>query len=472
MPFSPCVRTSRRLGLFLLSSVPPPPPSLLPPSHLAVFLLSPSVVHSLVVPTSTPAASSALRPGSVHFDERDALHQLYSSATGILLLLLCLVHRVFLLHFPFQRSRPSPRLLQRLGVTSDLMSLEGLRHVQEMTGHGRTEQWWAAREAEICRLQGGAALFYEGLVLSLLLDHRDDPEVWVELAARRWLSCQLATRGLRWDAARALLPLNTRAGMPADVMNSVQRYASSQQQMNASYGSPPAYSHSSSTSATSTQDGRRGPRSAAQRAVALAVSREGRRKGTVRVREEVGEAVVGEEGGTSKAPARTARERRQLEPGHSESLSRRVQAFSASLPACQPGSHPVPPGLRIIVLFPLRLSPASLASPSTFSFLLSSGAAEPCACQFHDRHCQRLHPCPQHCLFQLPLSVLHTHLPFSSCCQIDWSFSRAAAPPLLCPFRCCCLLFLVPTSAQAVDSRPTRLPLGCTPSEPACPALC
>ena len=140
------------------------------------------------------------------------------------------------------------RLLERLGVSPELRELEPSPWAQlwESAGQMPLEQWWLSQQQHITRSQGGSAVFYEGLLLCLLLDQQQRLEVWRDLAARRLLSLRLVVEGVPWDGARAFLPLQSRAGLSAETMNAVLRYQHNQQQLHSALSGPySSYSHDS-----------------------------------------------------------------------------------------------------------------------------------------------------------------------------------------------------------------------------------
>jgi hypothetical protein len=121
-------------------------------------------------------------------------------------------------------------LLQRLGVPESLATADILQHVRNLvrdsSGSRSMEAWWSSQPHGKTQTH----LYNEGLVLSLLLDHSDDPQLWQELAARRWLTIQLVMSGsVSWEEAGAFLPLTSRGGLPASFLLSAQQFAKSQQ---------------------------------------------------------------------------------------------------------------------------------------------------------------------------------------------------------------------------------------------------
>ena len=132
------------------------------------------------------------------------------------------------------RGNPGARLdalLQRQGVPAGrLCALDAVQAARVEVGGGSFEQWWLARSSHI--KHASVASYYEGLLLSLLLDQSDDPAVWKELAARRWLTINLvANHSFQWGQARSLLPLSGVSCMSTDLVYEMQRYVKSQQDL-------------------------------------------------------------------------------------------------------------------------------------------------------------------------------------------------------------------------------------------------
>jgi hypothetical protein len=114
-------------------------------------------------------------------------------------------------------------ILQRHGVPDDLAEVAIFDHILEEVQGGSFEHWWSARQPQI--MSRGASVYYEGLLLSLILDYRHRPEVWIEMAARRWMTLHLISSGLSWQEATAFLPLTSRGGLPSSLLFSAQRFA-------------------------------------------------------------------------------------------------------------------------------------------------------------------------------------------------------------------------------------------------------
>jgi hypothetical protein len=143
-------------------------------------------------------------------------------------------------HAPPVQFSPTSKLqtlLQRQGVPAGLVGLDALQMARNEVGTSSFEQWWSARSSHIRSVS--TAVYYEGLVLSLLLDYANDPEVWTQLAARRWCSLNVvANGGLQWSQARGLLPLASVGSMPTSCVYELQKYARSQQELYASSTRP------------------------------------------------------------------------------------------------------------------------------------------------------------------------------------------------------------------------------------------
>jgi hypothetical protein len=66
--------------------------------------------------------------------------------------------------------------------------------------------------------------FYEGQVLSMLLDSIHDPDFVGEVAARRWMTLHSVASGVQWAASEAILPLSAAPGFTARQQAAMQRY--------------------------------------------------------------------------------------------------------------------------------------------------------------------------------------------------------------------------------------------------------
>ena len=122
-------------------------------------------------------------------------------------------------------------MLQRQGVPAGrLCALDAVQAARVEVGGGSFEQWWLARSSHIKYVS--VSSYYEGLLLALLLDHRADPAVWMELAARRWLTLNLVVNhSFQWQQARSLLPLSGVSCMGTDIVYEMQRYSKTQQDL-------------------------------------------------------------------------------------------------------------------------------------------------------------------------------------------------------------------------------------------------
>ena len=136
-----------------------------------------------------------------------------------------------------QQFVPSRRLrgvLQRLGVPDgSLCEMDALEVARAEVGGGSFEQWWQAR-APSMRREGKSNQYYEGLVLSLILDNLDRLDVLAQIAARRW--CVLnstVTHNLSWDMAKALLPMSSAGAISTSLVYDMQKFAKAQKEMRA-----------------------------------------------------------------------------------------------------------------------------------------------------------------------------------------------------------------------------------------------
>ena len=89
---------------------------------------------------------------------------------------------------------------------------------------GSFENWWCANNGHLVKL-GLGSTYYEGLVLSMLLDYAADPAVWIEIASRRWLSVHLVAGCTPWAVARQTLPMTGLGNLPATVFSHLHRAA-------------------------------------------------------------------------------------------------------------------------------------------------------------------------------------------------------------------------------------------------------
>lgn len=126
-------------------------------------------------------------------------------------------------------SNPLHRLLQRQGVPPATINEDMLAMAENEVGRVTFEQWWAAHASHIKKTM--SSVYYEGLVLSLLLDNRDDVLVWAQLAARRWYTLRLVANGQQWNLARGLLPLDGMGGMPTSLLYELQKFEKSQSEL-------------------------------------------------------------------------------------------------------------------------------------------------------------------------------------------------------------------------------------------------
>ena len=160
-----------------------------------------------------------------------------------------------------QQFVPSRRLrgvLQRLGMPDgSLCELDALEVARAEVGGGSFEQWWQAR-APSMRREGKGNQYYEGLVLSLILDNLDRPDVLAQIAARRW--CVLnstVTHNLSWDMAKALLPMSSAGAISTSMVYDMQKFAKAQKEMRAAMYNTAERGSSGSYNSTGGAGGRR-----------------------------------------------------------------------------------------------------------------------------------------------------------------------------------------------------------------------
>jgi hypothetical protein len=115
-------------------------------------------------------------------------------------------------------------LLTQWGVPEGLQKESIWYQIRDMVSPTSFHQFWSSRH-DIMKAANLHTLYYEGLVLSAILDHSDDLEKWRELASRRWFCLWNVANGQSWGAAQALLPLTMTQGLTArqqHIMNKFQ----------------------------------------------------------------------------------------------------------------------------------------------------------------------------------------------------------------------------------------------------------
>lgn len=115
-------------------------------------------------------------------------------------------------------------VLQRQGVVDSMMTEDVLHMAQSQVGPSGFESYWTAHAATLLK-SSQVGSYYEGLCLSLLLDSAADPAVWMQVAARRWVSLNLVADGVSWDTARGLLPMTGMGNIPASLMTELFKAA-------------------------------------------------------------------------------------------------------------------------------------------------------------------------------------------------------------------------------------------------------
>jgi hypothetical protein len=117
-------------------------------------------------------------------------------------------------------------VLQRQGVVDAMLTDDVLVMAQGQVAPTTFESYWTSHASGLLKSSQVSA-YYEGLCLSLLLDHSGDPAVWMQLAARRWVSLNLVADGCTWDTARGLLPMTGLGNLPASLMTELYKAAKS-----------------------------------------------------------------------------------------------------------------------------------------------------------------------------------------------------------------------------------------------------
>lgn len=111
--------------------------------------------------------------------------------------------------------------LVRMGVLEDLALDDALAQTAATVYPSSYQLFWSSREATITDKK----LYYEGLVLSMLLDAADNSRLLLEIASRRWLSLSLVATGWDWGSAQAWLPLARTNGVTARQLQLMGRFA-------------------------------------------------------------------------------------------------------------------------------------------------------------------------------------------------------------------------------------------------------
>lgn len=113
--------------------------------------------------------------------------------------------------------------LVSMGVIEELASDNALLQTAAMVSPSSYQLYWSSHLGSI----GDKKLFYEGNVLSLLLDagSAGNLPLLLEVAARRWLSLYLVAAGMDWSSAQAWLPMARADGVTARQMHLMGRFA-------------------------------------------------------------------------------------------------------------------------------------------------------------------------------------------------------------------------------------------------------
>jgi hypothetical protein len=110
--------------------------------------------------------------------------------------------------------------LVRMGVLEELAVDDALLQTSATVYPSSYQSFWASRETSMEK-----RLYYEGLVLSMLLDLAANPSLLLEVAARRWLTLSLVASGCDWASAQAWLPLSRTNGVTARQVHLMGRFA-------------------------------------------------------------------------------------------------------------------------------------------------------------------------------------------------------------------------------------------------------
>ena len=196
-------------------------PTIVPPQSARVQSAS-SRFHSAPLPP-VPSAASELFPSSYGETESDVESQ-SDSDTGE-------VRQPS--HTTSQSQDELYRLLLRQGVAPDLAACTAFDVARGIVNRSSYEHYWSSQYEHS---MGSKPLYYEGMLLSLILDHKDNPLIWQELAVRRWCTLQFAANkggtAEAWEFGRGFLPMSASAGIPAHWMGALGKSAKRQSELN------------------------------------------------------------------------------------------------------------------------------------------------------------------------------------------------------------------------------------------------
>ena len=196
-------------------------PTIVPPQSARVQSAS-SRFHSAPLPP-VPSAASELFPSSYGETESDVESQSDSDMGE--------VRQPS--HTPSQSQDELYRLLLRQGVAPDLATCTAFDVARGIVNRSSYEHYWSSQYEHS---MGSKPLYYEGMLLSLILDHKDNPLIWQELAVRRWCTLQFAANkggtAEAWEFGRGFLPMSASADIPAHWMVALGKFAKRQSELN------------------------------------------------------------------------------------------------------------------------------------------------------------------------------------------------------------------------------------------------
>jgi len=196
-------------------------PTILPSQSARVQSAS-SRLHSAPLPPAPPAASELFTP-SYGETESDVESQSDSDMDEV--------------RQPGQSTSQSQdelyRLLLRQGVAPDLATRTAFDVAKGIVNHSSYEHYWSSQYEHSL---GNKPVYHEGMILSLILDNRENPLIWQELAVRRWCTLQFAANkggtAEAWEFGRGFLPMSSSAGIPAHWMGALGKSAKRQSEYN------------------------------------------------------------------------------------------------------------------------------------------------------------------------------------------------------------------------------------------------
>ena len=113
------------------------------------------------------------------------------------------------------------RKLIRMGVEPSLAKDNITQQTAEIVSPSSYTSFWIGQKDN----KKDMKLFYEGYIISLLLDNISNTSLVMELASRRWFSLWLVVNGSTWNEAQAFLPLSSTPGLTAKQQRLAQKFA-------------------------------------------------------------------------------------------------------------------------------------------------------------------------------------------------------------------------------------------------------